>query len=207
MKSLRFTLVSEGSSDRALLPVLEWAITQHEEVGVTSNWADLRKLPNPPKTLEAKIRDAMELYPCDLMFVHRDADRVGIASRVREIEKALSAVQNPPAVCVVPVRTTEAWLLFDEATLRRAAGNPNGSTPLELPAGTAVESLPDPKKSLMDALRTASEHKGRRLQRFQAEPAIHRIAKLLQDFSPLRDLPAFQAFEKNLQRALGDLMK
>jgi hypothetical protein len=34
---------------------------------------------------------------------------------------------------VVPVRMTKAWLTVDEAAIRKAARNPLGTAPLELP--------------------------------------------------------------------------
>ena len=49
-------------------------------------------------------------------------------------------------VCVVPVRMQEAWLLIDEAALRRAAGDPNGTQPLAMPDVQRLEELADPKQ-------------------------------------------------------------
>ena len=116
----------------------------------------------------------MDLYPCDLLFVHRDAEGVPHRSRVEEIEIAMQEVRAvhegaglPPHVVVVPVRMTEAWLLFDEAAIRRAAGNPNGRVSLQLPPGDPEE-IADPKQLLHDLLRTASELGGRRLGRVPA---------------------------------------
>jgi predicted ATPase len=68
------------------------------------------------------------------LFVHRDAERELLEKRVAEIHSVVSeAAQTklvPPVVCVIPVRMQEAWFLFDESALRRAAGNPNGKQPL-----------------------------------------------------------------------------
>lgn len=206
MSSLRFTLVSEGSSDRALMPLLVWAIRQHAKIRIESEWADLRLLPDPPKGLSEKIRVALELFPCDLLFVHRDADRMDREMRVREIEEALARTEPPPAVCVVPVRALEAWYLFDEKAIRHAAGNPNGKTSLELPAWNVVEKLSDPKAQLESVIRVASELHGRRRRRVELSGAVHRIASLVRDFSPLRNLPAFDAFEQSLKRSLDELV-
>ena len=92
---------------------------------------------------------------------------------------------------------TEAWLLIDEKAIRQAADNPNGTERLELPPIQKLESLPDPKQWLHEALVLASEKKGRRLQQFKRDlpSRIHRVAALIDDFSPLRRLPAFQQFE------------
>jgi hypothetical protein len=106
------------------------------------------------------------------------------------------------AVCVVPVRMQETWLLFDEAALRTAADNPRGRMPLEIPSLKKLEDVPDPKDVLWKLLATASGLRPGRLRRFDPTPRIHRLADLIEDFSPLRRLSAFQALEEDLKRLL-----
>ncbi|GAB4206555.1 MAG: hypothetical protein OHK0022_33710 [Roseiflexaceae bacterium] len=115
--------------------------------------------------------------------------------------KALKKVKTSPlpaTVCVIPVRMHEAWLLFDEVAIRAAAGNPNGRQPFQLPRLAEVERMPDPKERLNQLLKTASGLHGRRLQNWAQVPTW-RIADLIDDFAPLRALPAFQAFEEELR--------
>ena len=57
---------------------------------VQSEWADLRRLPMPPQTLRERILNAVELFPCDLLFVHRDAEREYPQNRYTEIHTALN---------------------------------------------------------------------------------------------------------------------
>jgi len=167
-------------------------------------WPDLRLLLQPPQSLADRIKEAIDLAPCDLLFVHRDADRGPRDGRVSEIHGALATVLDQPTVCVIPVRMTETWLLFDEEAIRRAAGNPNGTQPLGLPGTAILESLSSPKEALENALRTATGHTGRRLRRWSPAQAVHRLATLIEDFAPLRRLPAFVAFEQELERVLGE---
>ncbi len=55
MRELRYTLVSDGSSDRALLPILSWLLQEHRVLcPIQAEWADLRLLPHPPKGLTAR---------------------------------------------------------------------------------------------------------------------------------------------------------
>jgi len=203
MNAIRYTLLSDGSSDKTLLPVITWLLYQHcPQHPVYPQWADLRRLVPPPQGLPEKVRATMRLYPCDLLFVHRDAERVPQNKRVDQIRQAEhdSGIATV-AVPLVPVRMTEAWFLFDEHAIRRAAGNPNGNVPLQFPPNP--EELPDPKARLHALLKTASELSGRRLRKFREATAVHRVAELIQDFSPLRSLPAFNAFEDELRRALS----
>lgn len=199
---MRCTLLADGSSDVVLLPILGWLLRQRD-VRAALEWADLRKLPAPPKTLHERIQTAVELYPCELLFVHRDAERESREHRVEEIRAALDSLDSaPPAVCVIPVRMQEAWLLFDEPALRRAADCPNGTMTLDLPALERIEQLADPKQRLHDLLRQASGLKGRRAQQFRPRVHAHRLADFIDDFRPLQRLPAFQALEAELDEAL-----
>ncbi len=204
---LNFTLLSDGSSDRALLPILTWLLKeQHVMMGINPQWADLRRVPKPPKTLAERIVCAVDLYPCDLLFIHRDAEREGREKRVGEIKDALLEVQKQvevsPVICVVPVRMGEAWLLFNETAIRRAAGNPNSQVPLDLPPLMRLEHLPDPKEDLYNLIRLASGLRGRRLKKLNSKERAVRVAEYIEDFSPLRALPAFKALERDLEEVV-----
>jgi hypothetical protein len=205
MNELRFTLLSDGSSDRALMPILSWLLAEcGVRVAIQEAWAELRGRQPRSSQLAERVKLALQWHPCDLLFVHRDAEKETLEVRKRQILEAISALclpSTPPAVCVVPVRMQEAWLMFDEPALRTAAGNPNNDTPLELPALASVERLADPKDVLLGLMRRASGFSGRRLRNFRPQP--YRIVQLIDDFSPLRQLPAFQALEADLLETIN----
>jgi hypothetical protein len=48
----------------------------------------------------------------------------------------------------------------------------------------------------------ATELPQRRLKRFRIEQAVHRLAELIEDFSPLRQLPAFCQLENELKTVI-----
>lgn len=205
MKELRYTLVSDGSSDKALIPILNWLLREHNiTCPIQAEWADLRRLHQHLQKLSDRIGWSLELFPCDLLFVHRDAEKESIEVREKEI---LQAVKELPVdrqwsqdytICVVPVRMSEAWLLLDEIALRRAAGNPQGRESLQLPMVKNLEQLSDPKRELYDLLRRASGLTGRRLAQFSVPQVVHRLADSISDFSPLRTLSAFSILEKRI---------
>jgi hypothetical protein len=97
---------------------------------------------------------------------------------------------------------TEAWLLFDEAAIRKAAGKSDGRGRLNLPRKGRWEREPDPKEALFRALRTASELNGRRLGKFNVFDARLRVAALIDDYSPLCGLASFDRFVRDLQEAI-----
>jgi hypothetical protein len=71
-----------------------------------------------------------------------------------------------------------------------------------MPAFGQLEDL-DAKQTLHPLLRNASGKTGRRLKRFRVERAVYRLAELIEDYSPLKRLPAFGAFRDRLNEALG----
>lgn len=162
-------------------------------------WIDTSRIPSTP-TLRERVSAVRRLAPYDLVFIHRDADNQPPAWRYEEIAEAAA---GSPYVAVVPVRMTEAWLLFDEESLRAASGRPSGKEPLNLPPVRRLESLPDPKRTLKDTLLLASGTTGRRRERFDPIQARARVADLIEDWAPLRLLPAFQQLERDVHAALA----
>jgi hypothetical protein len=210
MNEIRYTLLADGSSDRSLLPILTWLLqTRLRNCAIQPQWADLRRLNKSLRsTFPQRIKLSIDLYPCELLFIHRDAERESREARIEEIGEAVRQLGNlvsMPIVCVIPVRMTEAWLLFDLVALRQAASNPNGRVPLSLPLPDIkrVEDEPDPKKVLHDLFRQASGLSPRRLKRFSPSDCTHRLAELINDFSPLRILPAFAALESELKETIA----
>jgi hypothetical protein len=198
-------LIADGNTDRALLPILNWTLAQHVQPGSFMNveWAELRRLKNRPKTLRERFTRAVELYKCDLLFIHRDAENETHDNRTAEIRhEAAASGTTIPFVCVVPVRMQEAWLLFSEQAIRDAAGNPNGKLLLNLPDFTRIESLTDPKEILHQALTNATGLNARRKKQFDPDEAQQNIPLQISDFSPLRQLSAYRSFESDLLRVL-----
>ncbi len=208
---LDFTLLADGSSDRVLLPVVRWVFEQHVErtVPVTGQFADFARLPARPAELHERMIRAVELFACNVLVVHRDAESPDPEPRFEETKRAYDhagLLDRCPILCVVPVRATEAWLLFDEPAIRRAAGNPNGVSPLSLPKVGDCEQIANPKSMLFEALTSASELKGRRRKTFRRAQARARLGDLIEDFSPLRALSAFERFETDV-KLLVDRLK
>ena len=200
MNDLRFTLTTDGPSDRVLVHHLSWLLKRQlgSQVALQSQSADFRALPIKPRSLAERIRLTIELYPSDLLFIHRDAEGSDPSLRYGEIERAVAEAEvSVPCIPVVPIRMTEAWLLFDQLAVRRAAGNPNGNTAIEVPV-RSPDRIADPKAVLHEALRAASGLGGRRLRNFNTGQAVYRVAECIDDFSPLQELQAFQELERRI---------
>ena len=209
MNELRYTLVSDGSSDRSLIPILTWLLRNN---GITAaiqpTWADLSRLPQLKANLGLKVKYGIEFYSADLLFIHRDAERELPQERVNEIQYAVESLDYPvpPYVCVIPVRMTEAWLLVSSSAIRHASGNPNGQKPLEIPPLHNLESLSNPKNILFEALKEASELSGRRLKKYPVNRHALRVSNYFEnnDFLRLRTSPSFETLETDLQMIIQE---
>lgn len=187
------------------MPVLSWALRQNGVSGaVQAIWADLRILHHPPSTLRDRIRTALDLYPCDLLFVHRDCEGMSFNERRSQLLQDIGAAAplGQTVVMVLPRRMTEAWFVVWEDAVRNAAGNPTGHVQLNIPHPAAIENIPDPKETLFALLRTASELQGRRLHQLPVRRLVHRVAELVEDYSTLRAAPAFDALMDDLEEVV-----
>lgn len=213
MNQIKYTLLSDGSSNKVLLSIIEWLLQQYlPQTAIDGEWADLGRLPNPiPRSnIPERIKRSLELHPCDLLFIHRDAEGEPLEQRIYEINEAIrkaraADVQVPPTICIVPVRMLEAWFLFDLNAIRRASGNPSGAHVLTLPPFANLEYLLDPKDTLYNLLRDASGLHGRRLKSFNPHSAFHLIPGFIEDFGRLRELSAFQKFENDIRQIVSSL--
>ncbi|MBC8418780.1 MAG: hypothetical protein ISR62_05605 [Desulfobacteraceae bacterium] len=68
----------------------------------------------------------------------------------------------------------------------------------DMPELSVIEQIPNPKDVLFEILREASGLTGRRLKRFNTDECRIRITGLVSDFSPLRQLSAFQRLENDI---------
>lgn len=198
MQSVALTLLVDGTSDRRMLmPLIEALMDQYCPLPFESRLADC--LPEAARTTAQRVKAAVEFYPCDVLFVHRDAENAEPALREAEIRHGLERLTvSPSLICVVPVRMTEAWLLTSEVAIRAAVGNPLGVAELNLPSLARVESV-DAKAVLLRALEAAKDLGPHRSRRFRPEAYRHRVAELLDDLTELRRLPSFIHLESQVR--------
>lgn len=198
---LKFTLLGDGTSDAALVPIIERVIEEALpdfafRVEFASNLGAIGS------NLSTRIAAVMKRYPCEILLVHRDAENQHVDARLEEIRNASQGLSTA-IVAVVPVRMTEAWLLLDGDAIRSASGNPYGSTPLSIPRANQIENIPNPKQLLFELLTSASELRGRRRASFNPREHVRRVAELVSNHDLLRQLPSFQRFESELIAATG----
>jgi hypothetical protein len=205
MKKLDYSLLTDGASDRSLLPIIGWLLRRtFGQIPLNGYWADLARS-GPLHTLPERIHKTIQYYQPELIFVHRDAEAQDPCLRYEEISAAMEKINesNPgvaiPHICVVPVRMTETWLLFDEKAIRKASGNPNGQAYLGLPSVNQLETIGSPKEMLFEILKKASELRGRQRSRFNPAKCRVLVAEYTDDFSPLLGLSAFNRLYEDVK--------
>ena len=188
-RQLSFCVVADGGTDRVLVPIIQWAIHRLDpDVEILEPAFKKRKMP---------VTDYLQAYQPEAMlaFVHRDAESASLQERLREF----SDIVRDDIVPVVPVRMSEAWLLFDKHAIARAADRP--SYDVAVPEIAELERLANPK-SLLESLllEAAGSPTGRRLKNFRRSIIDRRVsvASLVTDFSPLEALDAFAHFQRTL---------
>ncbi|MDP3915287.1 MAG: hypothetical protein Q8R96_16290 [Bacteroidota bacterium] len=211
MKELKYTLIADGSSDMTLLKIIKWSLDDlYPKVPNDGNFADFRQMPDPPKRLGDKVHRAKLYFPFDILFVHRDAESTNarmIAQRSQEINIELPEADIDKTICVVPIKMMETWLLIDEDAIKKAVGNRNYSGSINLPSLNTLERENQPKELLHAILREASGKRGRNLKKFNIDKAVHLVAENIEDFSPLRNLVAFKAFEDELKKVVDKYLE
>src|ERR1022692_2172114 len=107
MPPLKHTLVSDGPTDANLIPIINWTLREAADMPVAEGVrADLQRLPRLPETFVDRIMSAVDFFPCDVLFIHRDAEGEQPEERHAEIRNAVNQAINDgcnvPAVAVVP---------------------------------------------------------------------------------------------------------
>lgn len=199
-------LVSEGTSDICIQRIASLLVNEIQPAIVLEFKPDNGvPISHPPGGLNAKLKNAVDLYSPNLLFIHRDADKAGLAARRMEIERALRVeglVNTSQPVITIPKREIEAWLLADQTAILKALGT-NKLGP-SYPKLKQIEDL-DAKACLKKVVEESLTLAGYRPKDMRFPLARFRISQNLTDLASLRKLSAFQAFEEDLQNAINTL--
>ncbi len=208
---VQFLLIGEGTTETGLLEHLTNLCIAAGATEASGTVPAFERYAVPVgHDLGARLRAARHLLPeANLYFVHRDADQDDPAPRYAEIVQAVAThALTPRWVALVPIHETEAWLLTDEATIRRVAGRPNGHAPLNLPPLNRIEQTRRPKERLEAALLAAAQPlSGKRQVQFKQDFG-HQRRQLLEALpvgSPLDQLAAWCRLRDDTAAAIAAL--
>ena len=193
-------LIADGTSDRALIPLLKLLLKEH----LLLPFEELQLIKGEQNDLASKVRYALDKFSLDILFIHRDTENKPWEDREAEIRRAVPDDRLDLVVFVIPVKMTEAWLLTDAAAIRRAVGNSNSKVDLELPTIKKIESC-SAKEVLFKALINAKEHGAQRRRTFKPDQYRYRVAELTSDLKSLRQIQSFKRLEDSLILCLTKL--
>ena len=142
-----------------------------------------------------------------IFVVHADADAADGDQALNErIKPAISTVQklgidNLPIVPLIPIQETEAWLLADRETLKKALKTKLNDQELDLHGD--VERYADPKAKLQDVVRRANEGRGTHMQ-IELSTLYDTLGESCR-FEVLDRLASYQRFKASLQEGLQQI--
>lgn len=215
MRYLGLALFAEGITDhRFLAPILRRVtedlclqfasdIVEIGEVVELHTPAQHRGENRETRILEA-AREARGAY--GILFIHTDGAGDPDSALKERVQPAAQWIAHEltreyeRTVAVVPVRETEAWALVDGDALRAAFGTMLDDMSLGIPRRPReVERVLNPKQILNQAF--ANVIGTRRLKKKKAEAFLDAIGERVR-LVRLREVLAFQRFERDLQAAL-----
>ena len=97
--NLTYTLLTDGSSDKTLMPIINWTLEQIPNIRFNAQFAEVSL--KPSAGLFRRAEAAVNVYECDILFVHRDAETLASNLRIDEIREHLTSL-NKPYVPIVP---------------------------------------------------------------------------------------------------------
>ena len=188
-RQLTWAVIVDGRTDRVLVPIIQWAIHRLDPEVEILEPEFRRRSGGVAEFLNTYTSSAM------LIFVHRDAENLTLEGRMKEFE----SVSRSDVVAVVPVRMSEAWILFDGSAIAKAAGSPSVQVPV--PKLSEIEGIAEPKdlleRLLVEAAGSPTGRRGKVFRRSLVERRVS-VAGHIGDFSPLESLRAFQQFQSAL---------
>lgn len=206
----RALFLADGPSDMPLSDHLE-QLSRRTGLLLEVVPLDPHRVPAAGRTIEGRVKAALaQDSDFDCVLVHRDAEKQDPERRFEEVRDGVNAAGfSGPAVGIVPVKMTEAWLLLDEQAIRRVAGHPSGTADLGLPKPRHVEGVAHPKAMLQDALITASGASGRRLRVLKKRFGAHRrqLLEALDLDGPIEHLAAWQRLKNDVSDLAAQLVR
>lgn len=220
MTCLVLALNAEGATDERFLPILvqrtaEQILAQRGRTSVDIlEPILLRPIIDHPSMNRAEcIREAARRSAgYHALIVHADADHPTPERALQEryrpgLELVQEARHAHEPVCdyllpIVPVQMTEAWLLADPDALRTAIGSAADAHVLGLPSRAGdVESDPNPKRTLNQAVQRALADRPRRRRRMDLRTLYEPMARQV-NLCRLAGVPAYRQFASELTQAL-----
>lgn len=206
---------NEGATERRFLPPLVQRIAEevllNNGLGNTDVFPpEFVRLKNSKSSQAERILEAAkQVNGLHLLIVHVDADeKTEDEARIERIEPGLQLIRGSiepicrDVVPIIPIRTTEAWMLVDTAKLCEVIGITEIPEGIALPRPTRLEAHNNPKSLLNSIIKTARERRPR--SRIDVADIHEPLARQI-DLAALSHLQAYAKFKADFMVALQEL--
>ncbi len=203
----------EGATERRFLPILvrrtlEYCLLQYGATNVDILDPIWVRLHSQPNYLEQRISEAArQCSGYHILMVHADADARTADTAIQErinpgFERARrTGATSPELVEVVPIRSTDAWMLADEIALAVVLGTTMTRNELGLPPHVRdVERDLNPKSTLQQAIKQVEQRSTRR-RRIDFESIHSPLAEQI-DLNILLQVPAYERYVQQTHAVL-----
>ena len=206
MHYLKLALLAEGPSDHRFLPL----VLRRLAIDLCARQAPrFVEIEDEVVELTSRSFSEQDARSFNILFSHADGAGNPAAARARALRPLADWMMKPEPsrhsrpVPVIPIREMEAWALVDGEALRHAFGSILEDVGLGLPSRPReVEAIFDPKRVLDEVFDRALG--GRRRKKARAVHFLSAVGERVR-LERLRQVPAFQELESELQQALEDL--
>ncbi|MDO5032880.1 hypothetical protein [Corynebacterium sp.] len=187
----------EGKSDEGLAQIIHATLV---DLGFNpDSYVVGASYPPGNKTVEGGINNILEDGQPDAIFVHRDADNAGVQSRRDEIfEAQAKAKASVSVVPVIPVKETEAWVLWalhNEAFRDKIRGMEG----VALPPRKTIEGIAAKEQLQAVHEQWALNRSGKRKNRISFERDRSRWLTLITDVAYLDGCPSYDELRVDCQ--------
>lgn len=163
-----------------------------------------------PQYVKETYSKALDMYGVMCLAVHTDADRESyeerMADKIEPARKELMTLNDDESskllTPIIPVRMMEAWMLADKNLLKAEIGTDLSDVVLGIERNPEV--IPDPKKTIEDAIRIATEELPRRRNR----PTISELYEVIGNAistEALMTLSSYRKFKEEVRDTFGKL--
>lgn len=218
MTQLFVGLIAEGTTDVRFLRLiidkllfeLQWEC--HKQVEFFS----LEEVSAQGDTFVEKMLDAARVAwqerGMEILFIHADSDnRTEDAVWHNKFQPLFQALEGTPddeycpqVVPTIPVQMIESWMLADKELFKRLI-NAKDKQDAQLGIEKDPEQYSDPKQTIVEAIRKASEGKPRKRRDEVTISDLYDMLGNSLSLDKLRQIPSFSRFEGRVKEALRSL--
>lgn len=208
---LQISITTEGPTDNRFLPFIIQKTFENLALECNS-YIEVYEPQEIEKITGPFIQSAIDLSKkynyFQIMCIHCDADdnseETVLKTKLTPVIDAIDTLEEDCCkniVAIIPVYMTESWMLANPELLASRIDKSISLSDLGLPKIGRVETISDPKQTIIDAINVSERTGRRRSKKLSISQLYSPISKEL-ELKDLRNLKSFQIFETRCREAL-----